>query len=270
MVERDRKRVPLTTLAFPLLRSHKKHMSTISSRLYAVEKDFQIMLDLIPASHANDIPGKVDIEENLAIAEIRANTKLWFYGSQPIGWAYVDGSRNLYWELERQYTDPVGAEMVAWGAACIRRTLAAGETSTLDASCRNDDRERLDFIRRHAFRQTENITLHMQRDLSSPIPNPVLPTGFQIRPVKGIEEAEAIASMHRAAFGTEYMTTENRLIIMNSSEYDPSLDLVAIAPDRMLAAYCTCSIGLGGTRHYRPGRRASRVSAQGALQGAAA
>ena len=77
------------------------------------------MLDLLnkirPASHANDFPVKVNIEENLAVEEIRANTRLWFDGSQPIGWAYVDDSHNLHWELEKQYTEPVGAEMVAWG-----------------------------------------------------------------------------------------------------------------------------------------------------------
>lgn len=221
-------------------------MTPISSRRYEGEKDFQIMLDLLnklrPASHINDFPVKVHIEENLAVEEIRANARLWFDESQPIGWAYVDDSHNLNWELERQYTEPVGAEMVVWGVNCIRKTLATGETSTLDASCREDYKERLDFLSQHGFRQTETVTVHMKRNLSKPIPEFELPHGFQIRSVKGIEEAESIASTHRAAFGTDYMTTENRLIIMNTSEYDPSLDLVVIAPDRTIAAYCTCSV----------------------------
>jgi ribosomal protein S18 acetylase RimI-like enzyme len=82
----------------------------------------------------------------------------------------------------------------------------------------------------------------MVRKLAEPIPEPQLPQGFIIRPVSGTQEAEAIASTHRAAFGTEYMTIENRLAIMNTSEYDPSLDLVAVAPDGTIAAYCTCSV----------------------------
>jgi ribosomal protein S18 acetylase RimI-like enzyme len=48
--------------------------------------------------------------------------------------------------------------------------------------------------------------------------------------------------MHRAAFGTDYMTTEKRLIIMSTSGYDPSLDLVAVAPDGNIAGNCICSI----------------------------
>jgi len=233
-------------------------MTTISSRLYEGEKDFQTMLDLLikirPASHADDFPVKVNIEENLAVEEIRANTKLWFDGSQPIGWAYVDDSHNLLWELEKQYTEPVGAKMVAWGVDCMRsgKNLAGGECSTLDASCREDFSERVDFLRQHGFRQTEVVTVHMKRNLSEPIPEFELPRGFQIRSVKGVEEAEAIASTHRAAFGTDYMTTENRLVIMNTSEYDPSLDLVVVAPDGTIAAYCTCSAEQSGQGYTDP------------------
>jgi len=233
-------------------------MTPISSRLYEGEKDFQTMLDLLnrirPASRINEFPAKTSLEENLASEEIRANTKLWFDGDQPIGWAYVDDSHNLLWELEKQYTEPVGAEMVAWGVDCMRsgKNLAAGENSTLDASCREDFSERVDFLRQHGFRQTEVVTVHMKRNLSEPIPEFELPRGFQIRSVKGVEEAEAIASTHRAAFGTDYMTTENRLVIMNTSEYDPSLDLVVVAPDGTIAAYCTCSAEQSGQGYTDP------------------
>jgi GNAT superfamily N-acetyltransferase len=157
----------------------------------------------------------------------------------------VDDGNNLRWEVEKAYTDTVGMEMVAWGEDCTRsgKTLAAGESTTLDASCREDYQERLDFLNKHGFRQTENFSVHMKRDLrdAKPIPEAELPQGFIIRPVKGVEEAEAIAATHRAAFGTDYMTTENRLIIMNSSEYVPTLDLLVIAPDGTVAGYCTCS-----------------------------
>jgi ribosomal protein S18 acetylase RimI-like enzyme len=229
-------------------------MSTISSRLYEGEKDFQAMLDLQnkirPASHINDYPVKVDIEENLAVEEIRANVKLWFDNDRPIGWAYVDDFHNLCWELEKTYTDTVGAEMVDWGENCVQ--IAAEESSTLDASCREDYQKRLDFLSKHGFRQTENFSVHMKRDLSNPVSEPDLPDGYLIRPVSGVEEAEAIAAAHRAAFDSDYMTTENRLIIMNSSEYDPTLDLLVIAPDGMIAGYCTCSTDSSGEGQTDP------------------
>lgn len=230
----------------------------ITSRLYEGEKDFQTMLDLMarvrPAAHAKDYPAKVDIEENLAVEEIRATVRLWFDDGRPIGWSYVDDGNNLRWELEKPYTETVGAEMVAWGEDCIRKTLAAGESTTLDAGCREDYQERLEFLSKHGFRQTENFFVHMKRDLrdAQPIPEPELPDGYFIRPASGVEEAEAIAATHRAAFETDYMTTENRLIIMNSSEYDPTLDLLVIAPDGMIAGYCTCSAEASGLGYTDP------------------
>jgi mycothiol synthase len=38
------------------------------------------------------------------------------------------------------------------------------------------------------------------------------------------------------------MTVEERLSMMRVPEYDPELDLLAIAPDGKFAAYCTCAI----------------------------
>lgn len=221
-------------------------MSHITNRIYQDEKDFQIILDLVakvrPPEHLNDYPCKADLEENFASESIRANTRLWFDDDKPIAWAYVDEFNNLRWELVRQYQELIGIEIVAWGETCIRKQLANGETSTLDASCREDYTERISFLTGYGFRQTEDSTLYMTRPLSKLIPDPVLPQGFRLRPIRGMEEAEAVASTHRAAFGTEYMTVENRLAIMNTSEYDPSLDLLVIAPDGIVAAYCTCSV----------------------------
>ena len=220
-------------------------MNTISSRMYKDETDFQIILDLLvrlrPPQHLNDYPVKVDIEENMSSEAIRANTRLWFDGDQPIAWAYVDEFNNLRWELDSNHEDSLGGEIVAWGEACIRKTPSEDESTTLDASCREDYSRRISFLKRHGFHQTDDTSISMTRPLSNPTPEPELPPGFVIRPIKGREEAEAVATLHRAAFGTDYMTTESRLTIMSTSEYDPSLDLLVIAPDGMVAAYCTCS-----------------------------
>lgn len=221
-------------------------MNNISHRAYDDEKDFQIILDLTarirPPEHISDYPGKTDIEENLASATIRANTQLWFDDEQPIAWAYVDEFNNLWWEFHEQYEELIGAEVVKWGESCIRKTLTNEEAGTLDTNCREDYAKRISFLHQYGFKQTEGFNVSMTRGLSEPIPEPTLPDGFIIRPIAGIYEAEAVATMHRAAFGTEYMTTENRLAIMNTSEYDSSLDLLVIAPYETIAAYCSCSV----------------------------
>jgi GNAT superfamily N-acetyltransferase len=204
------------------------------------------MLDLIanvrPTAYRNDHPVRADIEENLATSAIRLNTRIWLDNNQPVGWAYVDEFNNLWWELDRQYEERLGEEIVGWGESCIHKKLANKKAGALDASCRDDDGERISFLRRHGFSQTEETTVRMTRDLSLPIPEPGLPQGFAIRSIAGKQEAGRVARMHRAAFGTDYMTTEKRLAIMSTSEYDPSLDLIVVAPDGKIAANCICSV----------------------------
>jgi ribosomal protein S18 acetylase RimI-like enzyme len=51
-----------------------------------------------------------------------------------------------------------------------------------------------------------------------------------------------LVALHRAAFGTENLTVEDRLSWMRVPEYDPALDLVVVAPDGILTAYCHCFI----------------------------
>lgn len=221
-------------------------MINISHRAYENKQDLQIILDVMvrsrPAEHLNDYPRQVDIEENLASAKIRANTRLWFDCDQPIAWAFVDEFNNLWGDIHPPYEDLIGQEIVEWGETCIRMKLGPGETSTLDTNCREDYIERISFLQRYGFQQTEEFNIAMSRQLSEPISAPKLPQGFIIRPIRGNQEAGAVAATHRAAFGTEYMTTENRLALMSTSEYDPSLDLLVIAPDGTIAGYCTCSI----------------------------
>jgi len=220
-------------------------MSHISTRIYEDEKDVQTILDLIsrirPPKYLYNYPVKADIEENLASAATRANTRLWFDNEHPIGWAFVDQFDNLSWELDSQYEEQLGEDLVEWGEACIRKKLTDRRTATLDANCREDYGTRISFLSRHGFAQTGETNVFMSRDLSQPIAEPNLPPGFVIRSIAGAQEAEAVASTHRAAFGTDYMTTENRLIIMNTSDYDPSLDLLVTAPDGTIAANCICS-----------------------------
>ena len=219
-------------------------MSNIISHVYKGVKDFQIIIDLLikhrHPNHRNDYPLKVDIEENMASETVRANTRIWFDDGQPIGWAYVDDFNNLRWEFDSHYEVLVGDEIVKWGESCIRKLKE--ESITLDTSCREDYADRISFLKRHGFHQTEVTSIAMVRDLSQLIPEPNPPLGFKIRPIAGTQEADKVAATHRAAFGTDYMTTEKRLAIMNSSEYDPSLDLVVVTADRTIAAYCSCAV----------------------------
>jgi len=224
-----------------------------TSRLYAGDADLQAMIALMratrPPEHFADYPSLVDLQEKHARPGGLENTLLW-HGAQGqlVAYALVDVEFcNLCLELTPPVkdTDAV-ARTVEWAAARVRQAHPDDDSLTLDANCRDDDAERSTLLEQHGFVRQDLNTLemvrHLARPLGEPIPVPSLPPGFCIRPVLGEQEVEALTALHRAAFGTDKLTTEERRAWMQVPEYDPELDLVAVAPDGVLAAYCLCQI----------------------------
>ncbi|MEM7125525.1 MAG: GNAT family N-acetyltransferase [Chloroflexota bacterium] len=67
-----------------------------------------------------------------------------------------------------------------------------------------------------------------------------LADGFTIRPLAGENEVQAYVDLHQAVFQSKSMTTEWRQRTLQQPAYNPDVDLVAVAPDGTLAAFCIC------------------------------
>ncbi len=135
--------------------------------------------------------------------------------------------------------------MITWGLERFRQLKRDGRVdraATLDTNCVEEDRERIELLQAHGFIPQDLMSLHLSRSLAEPIPPVNLPPGFSIRPVAGEGEADALAALYQAAYGTDKMTAGEILAIMRTTSYDRDLDLVAVAPDGRLAGLCTCGI----------------------------
>lgn len=64
------------------------------------------------------------------------------------------------------------------------------------------------------------------------------PTGFTLRPLAGESEVDAYVELHCAVFGARNMSGAWRARTLRQPGYRPDLDLVAVAPDGRLAAFC--------------------------------
>jgi ribosomal protein S18 acetylase RimI-like enzyme len=78
----------------------------------------------------------------------------------------------------------------------------------------------------------------MRRSAQAPVECHALPPGFSIRPLAGNAEVDAYVDLHRAVFESDCMTVEWRARTLHRPEYRPDLDLVAVAPDGRLVAFC--------------------------------
>jgi mycothiol synthase len=219
-------------------------MNTITSRLYAGEADLARLIEFLsvarPADRMSDYPSAADLREMLCQAQLQANTCLWFdQHDQLIAFALIDAYNNLLLDYSARVNSPELEEAIMqWGLTC-------GELP-LDAVCREDDVERFAWLTRHGFQPQAMRTLRFVRSLRETIPDPQLPAGLTIRSVAGESEIEALVALHRAAFGTDHMTIEERRAMMSGPDYDPALDLVAVAPDGNLAGFCVCGIAAEG------------------------
>ena len=219
-------------------------MTGLTSRLYAEQDTPQLLADLIlavrPPAWSADYPATADLREQLAIPAARANTRLWFdAGQQLVAFALVDTYNNLLCEFIPALARPeFEKELVDWGVSCLLRQPPEGDDlPTLDASCRQEDAARIGLLERNGFVRQPVQSLLLARSLHEPVPQPVLPPGYTIRPFEAQGEIEEWVALHRAAHGTLHMTVEERQVMANGPDYDPQMDLVAVAPDGRLAAY---------------------------------
>jgi len=211
-----------------------------TNHLLRDETDLQRLrafLKQLPHKHSVD-----SFEEQIQLPAVRAITRLWHCDNALIAFAFVDAYNNLLFEIAPKHrSDQLEREIVDWCATCVRQHNArTGNELTLDASSSAEDVERLRFLEKFGFVREPVRSLEYSRPLNVPIEEFPFPPGFSVRCATGESEVEALVTLHRAAFGTDNMTVEERLAIMRAPQYVPELDLVAIAPNGELSAFCIC------------------------------
>lgn len=221
---------------------------TFHSRRFAGESDIALVVDWIralrPSERVTDYPSAVDLRQLLLLTQNQETSRLWFAETgELVGFAFVDTFHTLRFELDWQRATPeLERAIVAWGNGCLAKATAAEQPSQLLATAHEADSVRLVYLDRQGFTHLDDHIVHLERLLAAPIGARQLPPGFSIRQVGGEHEAAELATLHRNAFGTPHMTTERRLALMRTAHYDPALDLVAIAPEGLRAAYALGSI----------------------------
>lgn len=213
-------------------------MATYMSRPYCDPSDITRIVDFAssvrPARLLTEYPSIYDLPEFLSLAVNQATTRLWLNEDHHlVGFAYVDAFHTLRFDIDWQTQDDrLENEIIMWGNTCLK-----DRHPFLYGTSHETDDQRSAFFERHQFERCSDTIVHMACSLAAPISPPRVPGGFHIRPVSGEAEAAAVVALHRAAFGTSYLTTKRRIEMMRKSNYDRTLDLVAVAEDGTLAAY---------------------------------
>jgi ribosomal protein S18 acetylase RimI-like enzyme len=227
----------------------------IRQREFCGQTDEQAMLALAQASptenlHVVDLPYRLS---SWALDD-PDNVALWVNeAGQLQAWAVM---QTPFWTIDYVYHPNAGTalhrQVLAWADARVRQILDtpsghpcwfvmvfAGQTERIR------ELEEAGFASQAKVGPNSWSKVWMQRRTAMPVAARALPTGFTIRPLAGESEVEACVQLHRAVFESKNMTPEWRIRTLRRPEYRPDLDLVVVAPDGCLSAFCVCWLKKG-------------------------
>lgn len=224
-------------------------------RPYTGETDLQAMAALANAFpalnlHVADLPYRFS---SWAL-DYPDNVGLWVEGDGTlVGWAVL---QTPFWTIDAAVHPGAAAglypQILAWAHARAREiapTPAGRPMWFVNVFSGQHDRirdlEAAGFADQADVGEDSWSKVLLRRDGRAPLPQTALPPGFTIRPLAGAGEVDAYVELHQAVFGSKNMTAAWRARTLARPEYLPDLDLVAVAPDGRLAAFCICWLNPG-------------------------
>ena len=219
-------------------------------RPYTGEPDLQAMAALANAFpalnlHVADLPYRFS---SWALDD-PANIALWVDpGGALLGWAILQAP---FWTIDAAL-HPAAAptlypQILSWADARARQIAGTPAGRPLwFVNVFSGQHDRIGALEAAGFADQADVgedswsKVLLRRDGGLPLPETALPPGFTIRPLAGAAEVDAYVALHQAVFGSKNMTGAWRARTLARPEYRPDLDLLAVAPDGRLAAFCIC------------------------------
>jgi len=222
----------------------------VTQRPFSSEADKQEMMALVRAFpdnhlHVGDLPYRFsswafDDPENVGLW-VNAEGRL-------VGWTVM---QTPFWTIDYAYHPEVGKnlpqQVFAWvderarqalntpyGHSCWFVNVFAGQTE------QRHDLEEAGFASQADVGENSWSKVLMRRSAHAPLTTYAPRSGCIVRSLAGESEAEAYVELHRSVFESKNMTVEWRRRTLQRPDYLPDLDVVVVAPDGRLVAFCIC------------------------------
>jgi ribosomal protein S18 acetylase RimI-like enzyme len=177
--------------------------------------------------------------------EPREHIRLWHAGDRLAGYAILGEDPAFDCQVLPEYSGRgIEEEALRWAEQriaelCSRDARRWG--GALVSGARQDDPGRIAFLERHGFRPGGEFSeVNMLCLLEGPVPEPVLPDGCQVRCVAEDGELANRAGAQREVWSpwtVGEVSDRDYAAMMRLPGYERDLDVVALAPDGVIAAY---------------------------------
>jgi mycothiol synthase len=233
---------------------HTASGRALTSRLYAAERDLRQMQRLLMEGRARTSDWRYahvgELLWGFFMVACHLNPQehigLWHDDDGKLaGYAILGEDPSLDWQVlpEHEWSG-IETEALAWAEERVtelRRHDASRWSGPLVSGARQDDARRIAFLERHGFRYSgEFAEVNMIRSLDEPIPEAVLPAGYQVRASAETGEVPNRAAAQREVWQpwtVGNVGDDDYATFMRLPGYQRELDVVAVAPDGAIAAY---------------------------------
>ncbi len=228
-------------------------MNSGISRRYETENDLHQMQKLLMEGRAqtNDwgyahIDVLMDVFFMVAChLEPKEHIRLWFDNSKLVGYAILGEDPSFDCQVLPAYAwQGIEDEALAWAETRIRE-LRATDMERWGGHCvsgsHQDNARRIAFLEQHGFQPGGQFSeVNMIRSLDGSIPEAVVPPGYEVHSMAAQGEistrAEAIRDVW-TPWSVGNVSDDNYAYFMQLPGYDRDLDVVAVAPGGIIAAY---------------------------------
>jgi ribosomal protein S18 acetylase RimI-like enzyme len=233
---------------------HTALLGSLTSRLYENEHDLQQMQDLLMEARARTNDWRyAHVGEMLFrffMVDCHLNSReyirLWHdHQGKLAAYAILGEDPSFDCQVLPEYEwSGIEAEAMAWAETRIselRKLDAKQWSGNFISGARQDDAKRIAFLEQHGFCYSgEFAEVNMIRLLDEPIPETVIPPGCQVRSLAEAGEISNRASAHREVWlpwTDGNISDEDYVRFMQLPGYHRDLDVVAVAPDGVIAAF---------------------------------
>ena len=177
------------------------------------------------------------------VFDAHREVRLWEEDGGLVGFAWLEEPDGVVMQVHPRLRSSRALESEMLGWAALQTRAVYGERAGDELWTRVADGEpRLDeLLVGLGFGRDPDHALKMLRGLEDPLPGRAPPDGWTVREVGGEEEWEERVEIHREVWHPSRVTLEAyRRLRAAPAGYDPTLDLVAVAPDGRFGSYCVC------------------------------
>jgi mycothiol synthase len=224
----------------------------LTFRLYETEADLRAMLEMLMEARSRTEEWHYahvgELLFNFWMVACHLNPKehirLWHDGDKLVGYAILGEDPAFDVQVLPEYEwRGIETEAIGWTErrlAELRQQDSPRWSGHLVSGARQDAAERIAFLEQHGFQPgSEFSEVNMLCPLDGPIPEAVIPAGCQVRAVEmsDIPDRAAVQREVWQPWTVGNVSDDDYAAFMRLPGYHRDLDIVAVAPDGVIAAY---------------------------------